>query len=146
MKILANEQQLEEEARALLLTLTPSERATILALHGDLGAGKTAFTQALARELGITETVVSPTFVIMKVYDLSGQIYERLIHIDAYRLDDARELSVLGWSDMIQEPGNLIVVEWAERVKDILPIDATHIYFEHGKDDTRTIRYDNKEN
>jgi tRNA threonylcarbamoyladenosine biosynthesis protein TsaE len=139
MKILANEQQLEEEARTLFFALTPSNRATILALHGELGAGKTAYVQALARVLQVEEAVASPTFVILKVYDLEGQKYKRLIHIDAYRLKEARELEHLGWGDIARDPDNLIVIEWAERVQCLLPDDAIHIEFAYTDEDTRTI-------
>ncbi|MEX1028367.1 MAG: tRNA (adenosine(37)-N6)-threonylcarbamoyltransferase complex ATPase subunit type 1 TsaE [Candidatus Paceibacterota bacterium] len=110
--------------------------ATVVALVGDLGAGKTTFTQALARALGVTGPITSPTFVIEQVYDLprdkdkQGELYPftRLVHIDAYRLESADELARLGWSDVIADPNNLVVVEWGEKVREILP--ATTIWLE----------------
>src|SRR3989338_1544300 len=75
--------------------------STVVALSGDLGAGKTTFAQAVAKSLGVEETVNSPTFVIQKVYALSDQQWGRLIHIDAYRLKSADELRALGWDEMV---------------------------------------------
>ena len=72
--------------------------ATVLALHGELGAGKTTFTQTLARTLGVTDAVTSPTFVIMKLYELQHQSFETLIHIDAYRIEHSDEMRVLGFA------------------------------------------------
>ena len=71
-----------------------SEGAVVCALHGDLGAGKTTFTQTLARELGVEEIVTSPTFVIMKNYELTNQPFEKLVHIDAYRIEEIDEMRV----------------------------------------------------
>lgn len=104
-------------------------RATVVGLSGELGAGKTAFVKAAAKTLGVSETVTSPTFVIEKIYKLQGQPFEHLIHIDAYRLDSADELRVLGWDDIVREPGNLIFIEWPERVSEIVPDGVIPIDF-----------------
>ena len=115
--------------------------ATVLALRGDLGAGKTTFTQALARELGISENVTSPTFVIMKIYDLSGKKFERLIHIDAYRFDTPDELDGLNFSDFLKDPKNLIVLEWPEKVAGKLPPETVFIDFKFISETVREISY-----
>jgi tRNA threonylcarbamoyladenosine biosynthesis protein TsaE len=101
--------------------------ATVVTLSGELGAGKTTFAQALARELGVEEAVTSPTFVIEKVYRLKGQRWQRLIHIDAYRLRFAKELAVLGWDQLLADPGDLIVLEWPEKVPELIPADAVRV-------------------
>lgn len=101
-----------------------SANATVFALYGDLGSGKTAFTKAVAAALGVPEVVTSPTFVIEKVYALAHPVFDRLIHIDAYRLEHSDELRALGWNDVVSDPKNLIVVEWADRVEDLLPEDT----------------------
>src|SRR3989344_3743235 len=88
--------------------------ATTLLLSGELGAGKTAFVKALARILGIKEDIISPTFVIMKFYPLTGQLFKQLIHIDAYRLEKADELTHLGFEELCKDPVNLICIEWPE--------------------------------
>lgn len=111
-----------------------SGRATVLALSGELGAGKTAFTKALAASLGVREEVTSPTFVIVRTYplmrDFVNRSFERLVHIDAYRLKSAEELSLLGWRELADDPGNLIVVEWPERVASLIPEEAVRIRFD----------------
>ena len=133
-------EELQDFAHTFVSRLKPQkEGATIVALHGDLGAGKTSFVQCVARAFGVEEHVTSPTFVLEKVYKLEGQVFEYLIHIDAYRLESGEELKALGWSDMVENPRNIIFIEWAERVEDILPKEAIHLSFEYINEQTRTI-------
>ena len=121
------------EAGVLLARLLRGDRARVVALSGDLGAGKTTFTQHVARALGVNETVVSPTFVIQTSYDLANQSFDRLVHIDAYRLNSSEELERLGWHELLADSGNLMFIEWPERVKDILPTDSVRITLSHGE-------------
>ncbi len=116
--------------------------ATVLALSGQLGAGKTTFTQALAHELGVEETVNSPTFVIQKVYALQGQSWQRLVHIDAYRLKSAGELQHLGWDELVADSGNLVVVEWPEKIEGAIPVYAHRIAISIEEDEARTLWYE----
>lgn len=109
---------------------TTLENATVIALSGDLGAGKTTFTQAAAVALGVEETVNSPTFVIEKIYALADQKWNRLIHIDAYRLKSADELKALGWEEVVADPSNLIIIEWPEHVAEAIPENAHRIQIE----------------
>lgn len=95
--------------------------AVVVGLSGNLGAGKTAFTQCIAKSLWVDDTVTSPTYVIEKIYDLKNQKFAHLIHIDAYRLESSLELLSLGWQKIISDPKNLILIEWPEKVKDIMP-------------------------
>lgn len=99
-----------------------SNRAALVTLQGDLGAGKTTFTQALAKKLGVKEAVVSPTYVLMKSYALEGQPFERLVHIDAYRLTDAHEFAALDPASFLMDTGALVVIEWPERIEGALPL------------------------
>ena len=115
-------------------------RATVLALHGDLGAGKTTFTQALASVLGVTETVNSPTFVIQKQYDTANSMWSRLVHMDAYRLDSDTDLTPLRLSEVIADPDVLLVVEWPEHIAAVLPSDTVHIYFTVVDAETRALQ------
>src|SRR3989338_11057767 len=86
-RLLTTLTELEAEAARFVGSLTPREEgATLVTLAGELGAGKTAFTQAVAKALGVEESVTSPTFVLEKIYGLTKSVFERLIHIDAYRL------------------------------------------------------------
>ncbi len=115
------------------------QTACILAFSGDLGAGKTTLTQAIARELGVREKIISPTFVIMKSYKLQTKSYKFLIHVDAYRLEKDAELLRLGWQEIISDPENLVLIEWPERVQKIIPETAICINLSHEGDDTRCI-------
>ena len=114
--------------------------ATVIGLSGDLGSGKTAFAKALARALGITENIPSPTFVIAKYYDISHNgHFSRLIHIDAYRVESPDELKVLGWEKELRDPQNLIVVEWPERLGGEFPLYARQFNFLFVNEETRFI-------
>lgn len=113
---------LQAEAATFALALTPkAEGATLVTLSGDLGAGKTSYTQGVARALGVTSAVTSPTFVLMKIYPLEGQAFSRLVHIDAYRLQGGKDLPALGFSEILADPKNLVLLEWPELVADGLP-------------------------
>lgn len=123
---------LERAAEAILAEVSKSEAfagAAVFALHGDLGAGKTTFVQSFARLLGIDESVTSPTFVIMKKYTITNSRWNNMIHIDAYRLSTASEMEVLGLVDELGRGENIIFIEWAEKVVDLLPKETINIYF-----------------
>ncbi|MFA7309495.1 MAG: tRNA (adenosine(37)-N6)-threonylcarbamoyltransferase complex ATPase subunit type 1 TsaE [Candidatus Paceibacterota bacterium] len=124
--------------------LIPKKTATVVTLSGELGAGKTTFTQGIAHALGVEETVSSPTYVIEKIYALADKEWERLIHIDAYRLKSAHELDVLGWKDMLADPGAIIILEWPEKVAAAMPESALHISFEIHEEE-RILVFDGKE-
>lgn len=90
---------------------------TVITLDGDLGAGKTLFTQGLAEGLGVTEPVNSPTFTILQIYD-TGRL--PLYHFDVYRIGDCDEMDEIGFDDFIYGDG-VSVIEWSEQIEDILP-------------------------
>lgn len=113
--------------------------AAVVGLYGDLGAGKTTFVQAVARSLGVSERITSPTFLIVKRYKLKVKSFRFLIHIDAYRLKSGDELRKLGFEELLRDSGNLIFVEWADRVVDILPKKQTKLFFEFVDENTRKI-------
>ena len=115
------------------------EAAIVVALSGDLGAGKTTFVQFLAKDLGITETVVSPTFNIIKIYPIENSRFKKLIHMDAYRIDDLSELKPLGLEGFLQDKDNLVCIEWAEKIKEVLPKTTTYLDFSIKTDETREI-------
>lgn len=136
--------EMEAEAGRFLGELMPREgEATLVTLSGDLGAGKTAFTKAVAHVLGIEETVTSPTFVLEKIYQLGSEAskFKRLIHIDAYRLEAGSDLAPLGFDELMQDAGNLILLEWPEKVADALPTPTVSISIRVNTDDSRTLSY-----
>ena len=132
-----------EETYALASTFitdiagTRRKRALIIALYGDLGSGKTTFVQGCARALGITETVISPTFILERVYKIPRGGH--FIHIDCYRLENEKEIEHLGWNNITHDPQNIIFVEWAQKIEKLLPSDAIKIYFEHVSEKEREI-------
>ena len=123
----------ETEAVGCVLgkVLTPG---TVLAYEGDLGAGKTAFTRGLARGLGCTEQVTSPTYTIVNEY-LSGRL--PLFHFDMYRLRSADDLWDIGWDDYLDR-GGICAVEWSENVREAMT-GAVRIRIEKLDEDTRRI-------
>ena len=124
-------QETEQLGQALGRVLTAG---TILAYRGDLGAGKTAFTRGLAKGLGATESVTSPTYTIVNEY-LSGRI--PLFHFDMYRLASSDDLWDIGWEDYL-ERGGVCAVEWSENVADAME-DAIGICIEKIGEDSRRI-------
>jgi tRNA threonylcarbamoyladenosine biosynthesis protein TsaE len=116
-------------------------RATVVALYGDLGSGKTTFVKAFASALGIPEgDITSPTFVIEKRLDIPGSaFFKTLVHIDAYRLERPEEMLRLGWAQTLAEPGNLILVEWPQNMGSALPQNVPTITFTFIDENTREI-------
>ena len=123
-------EELSALAQDTLTSLSKKNGATVLALHGDLGVGKTAFTKEVARLLGISGEITSPTFVIMKSYSIPAHfIFKTLVHIDAYRIEEDDEMRVLGFESLLAHAENLIVIEWSERIKTLIPEDAYQLHF-----------------
>ncbi len=123
--------QSEEETRDLAKTLAKQLNG-VIALTGELGAGKTTFIQGFAQGLGIKEKIISPTFVLIRQHRIpklrknlpAGR--QALFHIDLYRLDNLAEL---GLKEIIENPENIVLIEWAEKAKMLLPKNTTYIKF-----------------
>ena len=113
---------------------TPFPR--VVALRGDLGAGKTTLARAIARGAGVTEDVTSPTFALVHEYEAPRG---RVFHLDLYRLDGPRDLTNIGW-DEIMAAGGLVLIEWPDRAGSRLPRGAATIVLSHVLDDTSRRR------
>ena len=119
--------------------------ACIFALQGDLGAGKTTFTQGFARGLGIKRQTASPTFIIMRRFAIPRGVARRVgkaknfYHIDAYRLKKLDSLEPLGLKEIFADPANIILIEWPEKIKKTLPRGTTWIKFKYGKKENERI-------
>lgn len=121
MEFITNSPEETEKIGAAIGKIIPA--GTVLAYRGDLGAGKTAFTRGLARGLGFTEAVTSPTYTIVNEY-LGGRL--PLFHFDMYRLSSADDLFDIGWEDYLDR-GGVCAVEWSENVREALPPDAVTV-------------------
>lgn len=117
-----------EETRRAAISLAPALRpGSVLALHGDLGAGKTCFIQGLAEGLGVTAAVSSPTYTLIGEYQGRLPFY----HADLYRLDDPHEALRAGLEEYLYGAG-VTAVEWAERAASLLPPHTIHVYLQAG--------------
>lgn len=127
-----NVEETQRIAAALAKVAVPG---TVIALEGDLGAGKTHFTQGLARGLGVGEAVTSPTFNVMSVYD-QGRL--PLYHFDLYRLEDALELEDIAFYDYVEADG-VSCIEWAAKFPEEIPAQALWISITTREDNVRSI-------
>jgi len=115
----------------------------LVCLYGDLGGGKTTFVQGVAEELGVKETVNSPTFVIMKKYKSVKNKKYSLYHFDCYRVSDYKDILSLGWEEIINGENNIIIAEWPEKIEKILPKKRLNLRFEFVDENVRRIRVNN---
>lgn len=122
--------------------------AACIALVGDLGAGKTTFVQGIARALGLKERVLSPTFLIMKRFDIeehNGEVgnvpFGAVYHFDFYRLTDHNEALEVGFEEVLQNKNHLVVIEWADKFKKIVPKNAVWVNLEWLGDGKRKISF-----
>ena len=116
----------QETKKIAKLLAQEISRPVVLALTGDLGSGKTTFIQGFLKGLGVKKRITSPTFVIMRTYNL-------VYHIDCYRLSKPKELLKLGFKEILQNPKAIILIEWAEKIRKILPKNTIWLEFKHGK-------------
>ena len=113
---------------------TSCRGGSVLALQGELGSGKTTFVQAFAKTLGVRRRITSPTFVLMRMYRVNGQMshVKCFVHVDAYRVRKAEELVAIGLLDVLGRRDTVTIIEWADRVRTIIPTHATWIRFDYG--------------
>lgn len=116
-------------------------KAVVVGLKGDLGGGKTTFTQGFAKGLGIKDKILSPTFVILKRFQIKSKQFKNFYHIDCYRLKDEKDLLELGFEEVISDPENIVLIEWPEKIKKILPKDTIIIEFDFIDENKRKIKY-----
>lgn len=136
--ITKNQQETKKFAQKFAKKLKNSE---VICLKGDLGVGKTVFVKGMASGLGIEELITSPTFVLVKEYQILAtkcQI-QKLYHIDCYRLNNAKELLDLGFKKWLKHD-NIIVIEWADKVREILPKKCIWVEFEVMGENERKIK------
>lgn len=119
-------------------------KTPVLALSGDLGAGKTTFMQRFAKQLHIGESVISPTYVIMKRYDVPEEdveVFKTLVHMDVYRIDAVSEMVPLRFDEVLTEEGSVVCIEWAEKIKELLPPHTISMNIESTGENSRKITF-----
>jgi tRNA threonylcarbamoyladenosine biosynthesis protein TsaE len=114
------------------------KKGDVILLYGDLGAGKTTFTQGLAKGLGIKDRILSPTFVIHRVHSITGN-GGSLNHIDLYRIENPTGIDSLGLSELFDDPDAVTLIEWADRLKDFNPTRGYKIKLNYLDKDKREI-------
>src|SRR3989338_10750586 len=132
-------QKLGAEFAQQILRRGHEKSATVLALIGDLGSGKTTFLQGFAKGLGIEEVVNSPTFIIMKKFKIYDLRFKNFYHIDCYRLDNEKDVEFLHFQEIISNPKNIVAIEWPEKIAGILPQNSISITFKHLEENKREI-------
>lgn len=138
----SNENDTEKIGSEIANKLTDGD---ILLLQGPLGAGKTTLTKAIAKSLGITKKVTSPTFTLMNVYDITDEKIkqrniEQLVHIDTYRLQHEQELIDIGVEDYLGAEATVCIIEWPEKIPNILKSHKTIlVQIEHVDESSRRI-------
>ncbi|MBI4158223.1 MAG: tRNA (adenosine(37)-N6)-threonylcarbamoyltransferase complex ATPase subunit type 1 TsaE [Candidatus Yanofskybacteria bacterium] len=131
---------------------TRLRRANVVTLEGELGAGKTTFVKGFAKALGIKTKIKSPTFVLMKYYPITyyvlrikksirnpQSVVRKLYHLDCYRVRDHRDLTTLNLKTMFNSSENIILIEWPERIKKILPKKLIRVHIDHINKNKRKI-------
>lgn len=134
-----SEEKLDDVVEEVLKRIKKDKHAIVIGLYGDLGSGKTTFTKHLAKKLDITETVTSPTFILQKRFEIDFYSFKNLYHIDMYRFEDENELKCLNWQETIDNPENIVVVEWPDRVENMIPDHVLRLYFTTIDETTREV-------
>lgn len=130
-------------AKAILKTNL--KNSVILALEGELGGGKTTFLKGFAKGLGIKEKILSPTFIIMRKFNIEPRTsnFEHFYHIDCYRIEKPKEILDLGFNEIVKSPKNIIAIEWADRIRKIIPKETIWVVFKFVGKDKRKISIKN---
>lgn len=113
----------------------------IFALWGDLGSGKTTFSQGFAKALGVNKNITSPTFVILKRYPLKFKA-DFLIHADCYRLSNENDIEAIGLEEYFVQKNVIILIEWPEKIQKYLPKRTKNIHFQYLNESKRKITLD----
>lgn len=124
------------------------EDLQVIALRGDLGAGKTTFTQGFANAIGITKRLISPTFIIMRTYELPDDPKSKkkfFYHVDLYRIQSMHDVEDLGLLEVMHDPQNIVVIEWPEKLPSGLPDAYKELSFTTVDDDARKIIIEDKD-
>ena len=129
--------ELSDFTKEFLQAVKPSEEATVIGFYGNLGAGKTTFIKEIARQLGVEEEVASPTFTLLKQYKTKNSKFEEISHIDLYRIEDVEEIKILDLDELFKKEKTLVLIEWANKMNDILDRNIIEVHITNLKEDSR---------
>jgi len=133
-----NIKETQDIAQQLAKKILKKKSTVVIGLQGELGGGKTTFVQGFAKGLGIKEKILSPTFVIFKRFPIKER---NLYHFDCYRVKNEEDILELGFEEIISNPKNIVVIEWASKIKKIMPKDTIWINFKFIDETTRAIDF-----
>ena len=119
----------DKETKLLAKKMARKIKYRVIALFGELGAGKTTFVQGFAKGLNIKEKIISPTFVLIRQHPIP-ETNKFFYHIDLYRLNSGDNLKTIGLSEVLSDPQNLVIIEWAEKAEDYLPKKTVKVTIE----------------
>lgn len=134
-------QALGQQIAKEILKFPLQKGAMVIGLVGDLGGGKTTFLKGFARGLGIKDKILSPTFIILKKFQISSFKFQWFYHIDCYRIKKPKEILDLGFQEIITDPKNIVCVEWADKIKKILPKENILLKFKFKGKNKRRITF-----
>ena len=129
-------EHLDQVSAALIESLGDNKEGSVVYLSGDLGAGKTTFVKSVAKLLGVTDSVQSPTFVFMREYKTKDKSFKNLYHVDAYRFEQKEDGSILKL-DSLKKKGNLVIIEWPEKMHS--PEASIALHIKHKNENERDI-------
>ncbi|MEX2033232.1 MAG: tRNA (adenosine(37)-N6)-threonylcarbamoyltransferase complex ATPase subunit type 1 TsaE [Candidatus Colwellbacteria bacterium] len=128
-----------------LLKTKPEKYALVIGFIGELGTGKTTFIRSFLRASGVKARIVSPTFIFSRRYKSRLKYYQDIWHFDVYRLGSPREVREIGLREAVSQDKNLVIVEWADKVKGLLPKGTVWVEFKHGvKSNERHITFNRR--
>lgn len=118
-----------KETKELAQNLAQDPCFRIVGLQGELGSGKTTFVQFFAKALGVQDKILSPTFVIFRSFALKNKHFKKLYHFDCYRINQAKEILNLGFQEIIADKRNIVLIEWSDRIEELLSLETTILEF-----------------
>lgn len=143
MSITKNQFQTKKIGEKLAKKILRSElkkTAFIIGLNGELGSGKTCFLQGLAKGLGIKAKILSPTFIIFRKFKVQSPKFKFFYHFDCYRLQKPKDILALGFKKIVSDPKNIVAIEWADKVKKVLPKNVLWLKFKFIDKNRRQIK------
>jgi tRNA threonylcarbamoyladenosine biosynthesis protein TsaE len=137
--ITKSESETEQAGEEFAKTLIPG---SVVCLYGDLGAGKTTFTKGVAKGLGISDRIISPTFSLVRQHEIDRQSsINTLYHIDLYRLENEEDIKKIGIDEILSDITGVVLIEWAERLGKLLPDKRIEVYITNSDDTFRNITF-----